>query len=160
MSVFRLSNNREELEANIKKYIAISEDGAELYRRFKLRFRDADYDAGWVEYVHTCDYFEKNRYGNMHGGVITAILDTAMGLTVFELGTGNASPTMDIQVNFIKGAHIGDELVVRAEVLSTGKHNAVMRAQMKRGEDLIAIATANYRIYTSSVPGSLPFIKK
>ena len=159
MSVFKLSKNREELIENIRKYIAISEEGCELYRAFKMEVRDADYEAGWIEFTHVVNEFEKNRYGNMHGGAITAILDTSMGLAAFELGTGNASPTMDIQVNFIKGAHLGDELVIRAEVISAGKHSAVMRSVMSRNGETVAIATATNRIYSLTVPASLPFAK-
>ena len=159
MSVFRLSKNREELEAHMKQYIAISEEGSELYRRFKMEFKDADYEAGWVEFSHTVTEFEKNRYGNMHGGAITAILDTSMGLVAFELGTGNSSPTMDIQVNFIKGMKVGDELTIRAEVVSAGKHSAVLRTVMSCNGEITAIATGTNRLYTATVPDKLPFVK-
>ena len=160
MSVFKLSKNREELEANIKKYIAISEDGCELYRRFKMDFKDADYEAGWIEYTHTVNEFEKNRYGNMHGGAIAAILDTSMGLTAFELGTGNASPTMDINISYVKGVKVGEELTIRAEVISSGKHSAVLRSVMTGSGEIKAIATATNRIYSSTVPTSMPFVGK
>lgn len=160
MSVFKISKNREELESNIKKYIAISEDGCELYRRFKMDFKDADYEAGWIEFSHTVSEFEMNRYGNMHGGAIAAILDTSMGLTAFELGTGNASPTMDISINYVKAVHIGEDLTIRAEVISAGKHSAVLRSVMYGSGEIKAIATATNRIYSSTKPESLPFISK
>ena len=160
MSVFKLSKNREELEVHMKQYIAISEESCELYRRFKMDFKDADYDAGWVEFTHVVNDFEKNRYGNMHGGAITAILDTSMGLVAFELGTGNSSPTMDIQVNFIKGMKLGDELTIKAEVISAGKHSAVLRAVMSRSGEVTAIATGTNRLYTTTVPDRLPFVTK
>ena len=152
MSVFRLAKDRAELEVHVKRNIAFSEEGSELYRRVPLVFKDADYESGWVEFYHTVGEFEKNRYGNMHGGAIMQVLDTSMGLAAYELGTGNASPTMDIQVNFIKGAKIGDELVVKAEVISTSKHSAVLRAQLSRDGEILAIATSTYRLYTTTVP--------
>ena len=157
MSVFKLAKDRAELEVHVKRNIAFSEDGSELYRRMPLVFRDADYEAGWVEFYHTVNEFEKNRYGNMHGGAIMQVLDTSMGLAAYELGTGNASPTMDIQVNFIKGSHIGDELIVRAEVISSSKHSAVLRSQLIRDGEVMAIATATYRLYTTTVPDSKIF---
>ena len=64
---------------------------------------------------------------------------------------------MDIQVNFIKGAHIGDELTVRAEVISSSKHSAVLRSQMFRDGEVMAVATATYRLYTTTVPDSKIF---
>ena len=159
MSVFRLAKNREELEVHVRRNIAFSEEGSELYRSVPLEFKDADYEAGWIEFSHTVNEFEKNRYGNMHGGAIAMLLDTSMGLAAYELGTGNASPTMDIQVNFIKGAHIGDLLVLRAEVLNSTKHSAVLRVQMTREGELIAFATATYRLYTTTVPDAKIFEK-
>ena len=157
MSIFKLAKDRAELEAHIRRNIAFSEEGGELYRQFKMEFKDADYEAGWVEYTHIVNEFEKNRYGNMHGGAIAAILDTSMGLCAYELGTGNASPTMDLQVNYIKGAHIGDELVIRAEVISCGKHAAVLRSVMRCNGEIVAIATGTNRIYSTSTPGALLF---
>jgi len=158
MSFFKLSKDRAELEAHIRKYIEYSENGSELYRVFKLEFKDADFEAGWVEFTHSVNDFEKNRYGNMHGGAIASILDTSMGLVAFDLGTGNASPTMDIQINYIKGVHMGEDLVIRAEVVSAGRHNAVLKAAMYGSGELKAMATANYRIYTSTAPDKLPLI--
>ena len=152
MSIFRLAKDNEELASHVKRNIAFSEEGSELYRRVPLRYKDSDYEAGWVEFSHTVCEFEKNRYGNMHGGAIAQLLDTSMGLVAYELGTGNASPTMDLQVNFIKGAHIGDELVIRSEAVNSTKHSAVLRAQMTKDGDLIAMATATYRLYTTTVP--------
>ena len=160
MSVFRLAKDRAELEAHMKRNIAFSEEGSELYRVFKLEFKDADYEAGWVEFTHTVNEFEKNRYGNMHGGAIAAILDTSMGLCAYELGTGNASPTMDIQINYLKGIKVGDELTIRAEVISSGKHAAVLRSTMRCGEEIKAIATGTNRIYSNSTPDALLFAKK
>ena len=157
MSIFRLAKDNEELASHVKRNIAYSEDGSELYRSVPLKYKDSDYEAGWVEFSHTVGDFEKNRYGNMHGGAIAQLLDTSMGLTAYELGTGNASPTMDLQVNFIKGAHIGDELVIRSEALNSTKHSAVLRAQMTRGNELIAMATATYRLYTTTVPDAKIF---
>ena len=160
MSVFRLAKNREELLAQIKKFIAYTEQGCELYSRFKLEVTDADYEAGWAEYVHTCTEFEKNRYGNVHGGAITALLDTAIGLTAYELGTGNASPTMDIKVDFLKSVHIGDTVLIRAQVLSSGKHSAVLRADMTRDGELLATAISTNRLYTTTVPAAPMFAEK
>ena len=74
MSVFKLAKDRAELEVHIKRNIAFSEEGSELYRRMPLVFKDADYETGWVEFCHTVNEFEKNRYGNMHGGAIMQLL--------------------------------------------------------------------------------------
>ena len=160
MSVFKLAKNREELISQIKRFIAFTEQGCELYQRFKLEIVDADYEAGWAEYVHSCTEFEKNRYGNVHGGAITALLDTAIGLTAYELGTGNASPTMNISVDFIQSIHIGDTVKIRATVLNSGKHSAVLRADMTRDGELVATATGTNRLYTTTVPTAPMFAEE
>ena len=152
MSLFKLPKNQEELEAHVKNNIAFSEEMGELYNRIPLFFKSADFDNNSITFLHKVGEFSKNRYGNMHGGAIAQLLDTAMGLVAYELGVGNASPTMDININYISAAHIGDELEIRAEAINRGKHNAVLRAEMKRDDVMIAFATATYRLYTSTIP--------
>ncbi len=160
MSFFKLAKNGEELKSQIERFIAYTEQGCELYSRLKLDVTDVSYEEGWAEYVHTCNEFEKNRYGNVHGGAITALLDTAIGLTAYELGTGNASPTMDIKVDFLKSVHIGDTVLIRAQVLNSGKHSAVLRADMTRDGELLATAISTNRLYTTTVPAAPMFAEK
>ncbi|MBR5730978.1 MAG: PaaI family thioesterase [Firmicutes bacterium] len=152
MSVFRLAKNDEEIMLHMEQYIGRANKLGTFYKDFNFRCHASDWEAGWIEFVHTATEYDMNRYGNIHGGVIMMLVDTAAGLAAFETGTGNSSPTMDMSISFIKAIHVGDEMVMRAQVLNTGKHTTTMRTDIFVGGEMVATATSMHRAYTGTRP--------
>ncbi len=152
MGPFRLSSNAEELAAHMRGHLAAVKVEGNFYTYFQLEYRDCGYEEGWIEFTHKATAFDINRYGTVHGGVTGILLDTAMGLTAYETGVGNWTPTMDLHVNYLKPMHPGDELVIRAEVMSAGKRTCVVRGFIFVDGELKVMANTTCRIYSDSKP--------
>jgi uncharacterized protein (TIGR00369 family) len=72
-----------------------------------LDFKLSSIQPGRAEFTFQPQEFHFNPLGSVHGGVITAVLDSAMGCTlhsVLPLGTGYT--TIDIKVNLLKSISI------------------------------------------------------
>jgi len=91
--------------------------------------------------------------GNVHGGIVTVLLDTAMGCsfhTTLPAGTGYT--TLELKVNFLKSvtAKVG---TLRAEghVIHSGSRIATLDARLlDRGQRLYAHATSTVMILQPS----------
>lgn len=104
--------------------------------------------GGDVVWEYTVDPAHYNPYDMLHGGVVMALLDSAMGHAVATVvhkdGRFNAAAQMNI--NFLAPVKSGT-LRARAQVVKVGKRLAVVEA--KATDDagtLIAIATATHSI--------------
>lgn len=99
----------------------------------------------WEYTVHARDY---NPHGVLHGGVLLALLDTAMGFTIANLVVpkGRFNAVAEMSTRFLAPVRSG---VVRAEatVVKLGKRLAVVDA---RAEDdsgtLVATASATHAV--------------
>lgn len=94
-----------------------------------------------------------NPHQRMHGGVICALLDEALGGAIASLrGLAEmwAAPhiTVEMNVSFLSSARPGDEIVVEGRVLRLGRLVAVGEAEARRrGDDgLIAKGRATFVI--------------
>ena len=152
MSPFTLSKNAAELAEHMKGYLEYINSQGNFYTYFLLEFKDCSYEEGWVEFTHKAEEFDSNRYGTVHGGVLGLFLDTAMGLAAYESGTGNPAPTMDLHTTYLRPMHPGDDLVIRAEVMSAGKRTCVLRGFVIVDGDIKVMATSTCRIYSDTKP--------
>lgn len=80
-----------------------------------------------------------NFLGGGHGGIIFALADSAFGLASNSLG--NLSVAIDAHIAFIKGVKAGDVIRARADLVSRSSKTAVYRAEVTRGEDVLATFT-------------------
>jgi len=89
-----------------------------------------------------------NAIGTIQGGIISAMLDDAMGpVATASLGGHHMAPTVELKTSFMRPATVGP-LFVEARVLHRGRNIVFLEAAMKDKEDkLIATATATARIY-------------
>ena len=152
MSVFKLAKNDEEIKLHMEQYIGAANKLGCFYKDFNFAYKDSDWEAGWIEFVHVATDYDVNRYGNIHGGVIMMLMDTAAGLTAYEIGTGNASPTMDMTINFLYPIHIGDEMVMRATILNAGKRTCVVRTDVFVNGELKVTSSTMHRVYSETTP--------
>lgn len=86
--------------------------------------------AGLIMYVQ--QKFENAR-GLLHGGVVAALADTAMGYAIQSLGF--RSVTIDININYCAPATAGTELHAEGCVLQVGKTIIVAEAVLSKGDE-------------------------
>ena len=98
--------------------------------------------------------------GSLHGGVISAALDTVGGLVAFlsvlerldapsiEDGLGRLANigTIDLRIDYLRSG-VGRRFTATGTVLRTGKKVAVTRMELKNDENvLIAVGTGTYLV--------------
>ncbi|PWI56865.1 PaaI family thioesterase [Sulfoacidibacillus thermotolerans] len=97
----------------------------------------------WYQMKITDDL--RNRYGIVHGGVITTFIDTAMAETAFALdGELKKAVTLDLTVNFVKQAVNG---TLRCQVTPTqNSYRLALFTAYVTDEvgDIIATATGHF----------------
>jgi uncharacterized protein (TIGR00369 family) len=85
---------------------------------------------GWIKVAFDARWEFTNPAGYIQGGFLAAMLDDTMGPAVFAMSDGKLySPTIDMQVSFLKPARPGP-LVGEGRVIHLGKSIAHMEASL------------------------------
>ncbi len=116
-----------------------------------LDFSDFRPELGRVVVEMRAQEFHYNPLGVVHGGVISAMLDTAAGCSVHStLAVGEAYTSLDLTVKFLR-AVTTESGMLRCEgrVLQRGRRTALAEAQLfdERGR-LLAHATSSCMIFS------------
>ena len=86
-----------------------------------------------------------NRGGFAHGGVLTTLLDTALGLASAE-AQGDQQATIGLNVQFIAPVRVGDFITVECEVVKTTRTLMFMQGTLRAGENICATAQGTWKI--------------
>jgi uncharacterized protein (TIGR00369 family) len=93
-----------------------------------------------------------NSRGFIHGGVIAALADNAMGLSLgAALEARDAKPaggavTVGLSVDYVGAGQIGQWLTVSPRVVKTGRTIGFVDALITADEEVIARANATFRV--------------
>ena len=96
-----------------------------------------------------------NSRGLLHGGLIAAMADNAMGLSCGQAMArdglaANGLVTVSLGVDYLGRAQIGDWLVFDTDFVRTGRTLRFAGAQVTANGEPIARAHATFRVHTSS----------
>lgn len=95
-----------------------------------------------------------NARGLLHGGVISALADNAMGLACVLQMERSSALTVSLSVEFLAVGRIGQWLDVRAVPAKVGRTLAFADARIETDGDLIAKAAGTFRIVEVAAQGS------
>ena len=112
----------------------------------KPEFVDCSFEEKTLTLSFPVLEWEKNRVGSMHGGIVGAAFDIAMGfLTRFLIGESFA-PTINLETVFIRPIPIGDILVIHVKTNLSGRKLTHLygEAFIKSSGKLAATATSSY----------------
>lgn len=85
-----------------------------------------------------------NPVGVLHGGVIAAIMDDLMGATVYALGAEAFFTSVNLNVDYLFSAHVGETVTARSEVIRQGKKIMHVECRLTNAAGkLIAKSTSN-----------------
>ena len=76
-----------------------------------------------------------NRYGAVHGGVMFAMADTAMGALCYSLGAQFV--TLSATINFIKNTMQNDTFIARATPIHRGRSTIIGKVQVFNHENVL-----------------------
>ena len=88
-----------------------------------------------------------NSRGLLHGGVIAALADNAMGLSCgMSLPSVEGLITVGLSIDYVGTAKIGQWLQVEPRVLRTGKSMGFADALVRADGEVVARANATFRV--------------
>ena len=88
-----------------------------------------------------------NGRGLIHGGLIAALSDNAMGYSCAHVMGGKSSlVTIGLAVDFIGTAEVGQWFAVESEVIRTGRTICFAQSLIKADDVVIARANATFRV--------------
>ncbi len=88
-----------------------------------------------------------NARGFVHGGLIAALTDKAMGHSCAHKMRGTCSlVTVSMSIDFINSAQIGQWLTVETDVIKTGGTLCFAQCLVKANDDVIARANGTFRV--------------
>jgi len=87
-----------------------------------------------------------NARGLLHGGVISALADNAMGLACVMQIERSSALTVSLSVDFLSVGRVGQWLEVRAVPAKVGRTLAFADARIKAEGEMIAKAAATFRV--------------
>ncbi|MDO8615229.1 MAG: PaaI family thioesterase [Dehalococcoidia bacterium] len=107
------------------------------------------WEEGLVRLSLTVEERHTNPHGVMHGGVLTTLMDEALGgviASVRGMETMWEAPhaTVDMNVSFLSNARAGDEIAVEGRVLKIGRSVAFGEAEAHRKRDGALIAKGRF----------------
>jgi acyl-coenzyme A thioesterase 13 len=74
----------------------------------------------------------QNSYGTLHGGAIGTIIDVVGTLALLADDPKRGGVSVDLNVNFLNPAKLGDSVTVEGRVLKTGKSLGFTEVDIKR----------------------------
>jgi len=100
-----------------------------------------------------------NSRGLIHGGLIAALSDNAMGYSVAQTMGWDQSKsllTISLAVDFIGSARIGQWLSIEPEVIRTGSTISFAQSLIKADDVVIARASATFRVLSKKQDAVVP----
>lgn len=90
-----------------------------------------------------------NPWGVTHGGMLALMLDWAMGVTSRTLLDYNNTPTVDMQIQYLRPAPLNADLYIRANVNRRGKKIAFLSAKAwtDSEEEILTMASGVYYLW-------------
>ena len=89
-----------------------------------------------------------NHAGFVHGGMITALADSAMGRSLYTLKPGIVrAMSFDLKLSFISAGKVGEKLRATGRVVYAGRRTAVTECRVEApGGRLVATASGTFAI--------------
>lgn len=108
--------------------------------------REAEWDHLVVDYTVRPEL--TNPVGSLHGGVAAGILDDVMGMMVYALGREFAYTSVNLNIDFLHSARVGDVLRATAEIVRAGRNIVHCEARLTSTDGKIVAKCSSNLIQT------------
>jgi uncharacterized protein (TIGR00369 family) len=135
----------------IQKYILSNHYGKHLEMNFRiLEPGDLEYDLK-IKEMHLATPHAA------HGGVLASLADGAQGVCALSAvcEDNKVVSTLQLNIQFLAGPALGDEITAKAQITKLGKRIAFTRCEIvnKFNGKLLALSTATFNIYPAEKAG-------
>ena len=107
----------------------------------KAESAGCSYEEGTMSFAFPVQKWQTNRVGNLHGGMIATAFDiTIAALARFYAGK-NFTPTVSLDIKYVRPAKEGDTVIVTARRISAGRRISQLVCEAKDSATGKIIAT-------------------
>lgn len=108
-------------------------------------------EEGKIEIQFTVEKYMLNPIGILHGGIMATMLDEVMGAACFTLGRPVGYATINMNVDYLSPAKIGEKVIAKGIVVRAGKTVVHVKAELVKEDDKV-LAKATSNLIGTSVP--------
>lgn len=119
-----------EITDRIQSIMSTPQQAAEVFgSRLKMAYLPGE--EGLFCFASRTESWMCNPGGTVHGGICAALVDEAMGIVVYALGTGQQiAPTISLQINYHRPLLPGEDIIVRVRPVSVTRRLLTMAAEI------------------------------
>ena len=113
-------------------------------------------EDGVVHYFLTISEEHLATPTSAHGGCIASLLDATMGVGALSLvaAKNQVVATVEMKINFLKGAVLNDQLLATSKVVKNGNKIIVMQAEIRNEKnELLALSSGTFMPYDAMKAG-------
>jgi acyl-CoA thioesterase len=145
---------------------------AEAFERFRAGFRGASFvhllkivptavAKGSATFEVTVDDSHLRTMGIAHGGLVATILDSALGCACWTLAPADHHVvTVQLNINFIRPAWLGETLITKGDVRHAGQMTAVARGEARTADGALVGAASGTFMYLPAPTGKDAVMEK
>ena len=97
-----------------------------------------------------------NPYGNIHGGMMSALIDETIGWSVVSLEAAQHYTSLNLVVDFLYAAAAGDRITAAATVIREGKKIIYAECSVYNASDILLAKASSNLIATSMRINAVP----
>ena len=119
----------------------------DINRMMPIELVHCSAEERYLEVSHQLSDWELNFMDTMHGGLITFLLDTTMAITSRAYTGDQITPTLNLQVSFLRPVRKGSVITTRATITHVGRRVINLTAQLWTDHPDQPCATASGTFY-------------
>lgn len=138
---------QEEMEQRACAELSQRNQRDDINRMMKVSFSQCSAKDCFLELSHQPENWETNIFGTLHGGLIAFLLDATMAITCRAYTGDRFTPTLDIQVRFLRPVHQESLVYTRATILHAGRNVIQLTAELWEEDRTRLCASASASFY-------------
>uniref|UniRef100_A0A1B6ETZ1 Thioesterase domain-containing protein n=1 Tax=Cuerna arida TaxID=1464854 RepID=A0A1B6ETZ1_9HEMI len=95
-----------------------------------------------------------NSQGTLHGGLSATIVDCVSTLALVTHKRHAVGVSVDLHVTYLKGAAIGEDILIEANTLRAGKNLAFLEVYIKKKDDGSIVAKGSHTKFVGNESGN------
>lgn len=142
------SKEQLEMEELISKalFLRLEKSIPWIFQNMLPQYRSCCYEKKELVMAYPVQEWELNPLGGMHGGIITTIFDTSMGMLSHYCAKGNMVATVSLQTTYLKPVPHGETFVVKVNAVSDGRRLVTLNGEgyLEGSGKLAAVAVGTF----------------
>lgn len=127
----------------------------------RLKIHPVAIEKGEATFEVTVDETHLRTMGIAHGGLVAALLDSALGCACWTLAPpAHHLVTVQLNINYIRPAWLGEKLACRSEIRHAGQMTAVARGEVRTAQGALVASASGTFMFLPIPSGPKPVMEK